>query len=110
MKTYLDDFCAFPKFMVGGDKKGGTISSSQIPQIDMTLMDVALYRFYTGCPRNEPWNIPLGELSWMNVAIAKTQGTDIRIITTEEDEHVRLLKLKLEADKAAKGKEGTQNG
>jgi hypothetical protein len=105
--AYLKDYMAFPTFMMGDKAKG----SGGIPQIDQTLMDVALYRCYTGCSREEAWDIPIGELSWMNASMAKTQGVDIRIVSTEEEKMVRLIKLQhLAEEEAKKQQEEESNG
>lgn len=84
---YISDYLSPPYLMV--NKKG---EGSQLPDVDQTLMDVALYRFYTGSPRSEPWDIPIGELIWMNAAIAKTQGADLHVVSTQEEQMLRNLK------------------
>jgi hypothetical protein len=88
--AYLGDYVSMPVIMCNGGK--GKVESAVIPDIDQTLMDVAVYRFYTGCPRNEPWDLPIGELGWMNAAIARTQGVQLSVVTTEEEERLRKRK------------------
>ena len=90
--AYLADYISMPVVMFSGSK--GTVESAMIPDIDQTLMDVAVYRFYTGCPRNEPWDLPIGELGWMNTAIARTQGVKLSIVTTEEEARLKRLKAR----------------
>jgi len=92
---YIDDYVSLPKVTFGGRKGNTGTSGGQVPDIDSTLMDVAIYRYYTGCPRPEPWDIPLGELSWMATAMAKTQGGDLHVVSTEEEAMLRRLKAKL---------------
>jgi hypothetical protein len=83
---YVEDYVSLPKLMFGSKKGNVVTERSAVPDIDQTLMDVAIYRYYTGCPRSEPWDLPLGELLWMNAAIAKTQGVDLHVVTTIEEE------------------------
>lgn len=85
---YVGDYVSLPFLMVN-NRKG---DSKEIPDIDQTLMDVALYRYYTACPREEPWNLPLGELIWMNSAMAKTQGADIHVVSTHEEAKLKEKK------------------
>ena len=90
-KAYVEDYVSLPRVMFGGKK--GAVESAAIPDMDSTLMDVAIYRFYTGCPRSEPWDIPLGELTWMATAIARTQGVALSVLTTVEEQVLNKLKL-----------------
>jgi len=89
--SYISDYVSMPVLMMNGQNG----ESDQVPDIDQTLMDVALYRHNTSCPREEPWNIPIGELVWMNAAMARTQGTDLHVVSTIEEERLKQLKEKL---------------
>lgn len=99
IQDYFTDYVSMPKVIFsgnkgagGGGKESAVMASGQMPDIDQTLMDVAAYRKYTGCPRNEPWDIPVGELSWMNAAMARMSGANLRVITTLEDEVLERLR------------------
>lgn len=113
--AYMEDYCSLPKLHISTRKvgPGGRVSMSaettRVPDMDETLMDVALYRTLTGCPREEPWDMPLGELIWMNAAMARTKGMDLRVLTTEEEARLERLRKKIaEAADAKGGGDGKQ--
>lgn len=95
---YLTAHTASPKIMQKDQSSGGT----KIIDIEPALMEVALYRKMTGCPREEPWNMSIGELSWINAAMARVDGADFSVITPVDDaamEYLRKLKAQREAAK-----------
>ena len=91
---YIKDYLSPPVVMSNSSTVG-----EKMPEIDRTLMEVALYRHYTNCPREEAWNIAIGEMSWMNAAIAKTQGANIHIVSTLEDKMLSNIRKKMEVEK-----------
>ena len=86
--AYVQDYFSAPK--IESFKKG-----ERVADMDDSLGDVALYRKMTGCPREEPWNIPIGELYWMNAAFSRSEGADFSIVTPiEEARKARLAAMR----------------
>lgn len=95
-QSYCEDFCSMPKIEMA--KKG-----EKMPDMDDTLSDVALYRKMTGSPRSEPWNIPVGELAWMNASFSRSEGADFSVETPlDEARKMRLREQKAAAVSAIK--------
>lgn len=99
--AYAEDYCSLPK--IEAFKKG-----EKTPDMDDCLSDVSLYRKMTGSPRAEPWDIPLGELYWMNAAFTRSEGADFSIVTPLEearkarlvaarDEKIAVIRRRMEA-------------
>jgi hypothetical protein len=63
------------------------LQENQDTQLDDTLSQVAYYCKATGRPPVEAWNMPIGELAWMNIAFAKLDGGKIDIWTPMDEEH-----------------------
>jgi hypothetical protein len=99
-RLYVADYLSLPKMHVAQKKgKGGPGGESmRLPDMDETLLDVALYRHLTGCDRVEPWEIPIGELVWMTAAVARCKGLDLRVTTTADEERLERLKEKRKAE------------
>lgn len=68
-------------------------------QIDDNLESIAFYCKETGCDPATAWNMPMGELGWMNVCFQKFSGAKVDIWTpTDEmrfEEHVKQRTIKL---------------
>jgi hypothetical protein len=97
---YLTAHTSAPKIMQKDQQSSG--GGTKIIDIEPALMEVALYRKMTGCPREEPWNMSIGELSWINAAMARVDGADFSVITPVDDaamEYLRKLKAQREAAK-----------
>lgn len=67
--------------------------------MDDGLEQVALWCKH-GHPIEQAWNMPLGELVWMNVAVAKTEGSKIPLWTPMDEERMELQR-KNRAEKIA---------
>ncbi len=91
--AYAADYASGPKMMLS---KSGTTGEA-IPDMDEALVEVALYRRMTGCDRAEPWEMPMGELAWMNAAFARQKGAKFSIVTPLDDEIVEEAKRKAKA-------------
>jgi hypothetical protein len=65
------------------------LKESQDNQIDDTLIQVAMYSKVTGRPPREAWNMPSGELAWMNISFAKLDGAKIDVWTPMDEEQVQ---------------------
>ena len=74
--------------------------SVRLPDLDSLLQEVAMYRKMSGCAREEAWNVPVGELSWMNTAWARMNGAKFSIMTPIE----RAMVERMKAAKLTKGK------
>ena len=93
---YCEDYCSMPKIEMA--KKG-----EKVPDMDYCLSDVALYRKMSGSPRDETWNIPLGELAWMNAAFSRSEGADFCVETPlDEARKMRMREHKYSAISAIK--------
>lgn len=57
--------------------------------MDDGLEQVALWCKH-GHPIKEAWNMPLGELVWMNVAVAKTEGAKIPLWTPMDEQRMEI--------------------
>lgn len=87
-EAYSEDYCSLPK--IEAAKKG-----EKTQDMDDCLSDVGLYRKMTGCPRGEAWDIPLGELYWMNAMFSRSEGADFSIVTPiEEARKARLAAIR----------------
>ncbi len=93
---YLQAYVSSPKIMQKDKDTGGT----KIIDIEPALMEVAFYTKMTGCRSEEAWNMSIGELSWLNAAMARTEGADFSVITPVDDAalaQLRALKAAREA-------------
>jgi len=61
--------------------------------MDDGLEQVALW-CKNGHPLEEGWNMPLGELVWMNVAVAKTEGAKIPLWTPIDEQRMEVQRKK----------------
>jgi hypothetical protein len=89
-QAYVLDYVSGPVLI----KDEGASKGAKLPDMDPVLNEVALYRKMTGCGREEPWNLPLGELAWMNAAFARMEGSKFSIVTPLEEEMVRRMKAR----------------
>ena len=89
---YIDDYYTPPHIL----SKNGTGDTEVAPDIDDGIREVAAYRMMTCCPRSEPWDLPIGELYWMNAAMNRREGAEFRILTPQQAERLRRLKEKLD--------------
>jgi hypothetical protein len=96
--AYAMDYASSPKMMMS---RGGSAGES-VPDMDEALVEVAMYRRMTGCSREEPWEMPMGEVAWMNAAFARQKGAKFSIITPLDDEIVEEIKKNAETLKAEK--------
>ena len=95
-EAYAGDYMSSPEIQ---SEKTST-QSARLPDLDSLLQEVAMYRKMSGCSREEAWNVPTGELSWMNTAWARMNGAKFTIITPLE----RAMIARLKAAKLTKGK------
>jgi len=93
--AYLQNHASTPNIMQK-DKN----SSAKVVDIEPALMEVAFYIKMTGCRREEAWNMSIGELSWLNAAMARVEGADFSVITPIDDAALAYLR-KLKAAKGA---------
>jgi len=95
-EAYAGDYMSSPEIQ---SEKTST-QSARLPDLDSLLQEVAMYRKMSGCSREEAWNVPTGELSWMNTAWARMNGAKFTIITPLE----RAMIDRMKAAKLTKGK------
>lgn len=85
-----------------------SLQDGQDNQIDDTLSSVAAYVHRTGRPPKEAWDMGIGELGWITVALAKIEGAEVNIWTPIDEEHfkknllVRQEKIAAIAEEIAK--------
>jgi hypothetical protein len=85
-EAYLADYASGPQIMENeGDDKS-------VPDIDPIMTEVVAYRKMSGCAREEAWNVPLGEMAWMNAAYARMQGAKFAIVTPVDEAIVAELR------------------
>lgn len=101
LQIYVADYYSTP--VIEFLKKG---EGEQEPDVDEGLDVVANYRSVTGCPRSEPWDMPIGELYWMHVVIAKQKGAKFSIRTTIADAAIDQARIRLAIDKSKRKVEG----
>lgn len=92
---YLDDYYSIPDIEAAPSK----VEADRTPDLDEGLSAVAAYRMMTKCPREEPWNLPIGELFWMNAALNRREGMEFRIRTPQQSERLRQLKARRERER-----------
>jgi hypothetical protein len=61
------------------------LAENQDNQIDDTLMQVAMYTKITGRPSADAWNMPSGELAWMNISFSKLDGGKVDVWTPMDE-------------------------
>ena len=86
--AYCADFASPPRILTKTGDSGAT------PEIDDSLREAAFYRKMTGCPRNEPWDLPMGEVLWMNAVFAKHDGAEFSVLTPMDDEALARMRAK----------------
>lgn len=85
-----------------------SLQDAEEKQIDDTLASVASYVHLTGRPPKEAWDLPIGELGWMTIALAKREGAEINIWTPMDEEFfqqnliTRKEKIAVKAEEIAK--------
>lgn len=95
---YLDDYYSPPDIQRAPSK----VQGETIPDMDDAIGAVAAYRGMTKCPRAEAWDLPYGELLWMNAALSRREGADFRILTPQAAERLRELKEQREKERMEK--------
>lgn len=65
------------------------LQENQDSQIDDTLSQVSYYCKVASRPPKEAWNMPVGELAWMNVCFAKMEGGKVDIWTPMDEERFK---------------------
>ena len=90
-EVYAADYASAPEIQVEETQS----KSMKMPDMDTLLQEVAMYRKASGCPREEAWNVPVGELAWMNAAWARAEGAKFSIMTPLEREAIARMKAKL---------------
>lgn len=94
---HRDAFLAFLADYDSGAKLWNTAGSGTRRDVDESIEEVTLYREYTGAVRWEPWNLPIGELYWMNILHARRAGAKVKVWTpTDEREFRKNLKVRAE--------------
>ncbi len=91
---YFADYYSCP--IVENIKDGDSVRE---PDMDEALSVVANYRACTNCPREEPWNLPIGELYWMHVTLSRQKGAEFSIRTTVIDQAIVEAKKSIQAKK-----------
>ena len=95
-EAYAGDYMSNPEIQ----SEQTDTKSMRLPDLDNLLQEVAMYRKMSACPREEAWNVPVGELSWMNTAWARMNGAKFSIITPLE----RAMIERMKAAKLTEGK------
>jgi hypothetical protein len=95
-EAYAGDYMSSPEIQ----SEQTSTQSVRLPDLDSLLQEVAMYRKMSGCAREEAWNVPVGELSWMNTAWARMNGAKFSIMTPIE----RAMVERMKAAKLTKGK------
>lgn len=104
--AYALDYASGPKMM---RSRGGSLGES-VPDMDEALVEVAMYRRMTGCAREEPWELAMGEVAWMNAAFARQKGAKFSIVTPLDDEIVEEIKRAAASEQAAVDAGGEGDG
>lgn len=95
-KIYLSESMSIPKVWVKQDgeinqnskETGGGIP----PSLALTVMLMTKFNF----SEEEAWNMPYCRAIWYSIAFASQEGSDIKIITTSEEENSEEDKKRLE--------------
>jgi hypothetical protein len=96
--AYVKDYTTTPR--IEADTSSGMVECRE-PDVDQILVEVAAYRRNTGCPRGEPWNLPMAEVYWMNACFARSEGAKFEILTPlAEERRKRLREKQRELDEA----------
>ena len=90
-EEYVTDYASGPEIQV----EQTDTKSMRIPDMDSLLTEVAMYRKMSGCSREEAWNVPIGEMAWMNAAWARMEGAKFSIMTPLERAAIERMKSKL---------------
>jgi hypothetical protein len=90
-EAYVADYASGPDIQAEQTKT----QSARLPDMDSLLQELALYRKMSGCSREEAWNVPIGEMAWMNAAWARMEGAKFSIMTELERAALRRAKAKL---------------
>lgn len=93
-ETYLNDYYSLPKLWNLPSKRG---SNGGKRDVDESLETVALYREYTNCARCEPWDLPYGEIAWMNLVFARRAGSEVKVKTPQDEAAHSEFKKKRDA-------------
>lgn len=90
-EQYVADYATGPDIQA----EETSTKKARLPDMDSLLQEVAMYRKMSGCSREEAWNVPIGEMAWMNAAWARMEGAKFSIMTELEREALRRAKAKL---------------
>jgi len=82
-----------------------SLQDAEEKQIDDTLHSVSAYVHLTGRSPKEAWDMPIGELGWMSVALAKREGAEINIWTPMDEEFFQKNLIQRREKIAIKAKE-----
>ncbi len=90
-KAYIGDFNTTP---IIEPTESGVGAEIKQPDMDAVLVEIAAYRRHTSCAREEPWNLPMAEVYWMNAYFARAEGAQFEVITPLVEERRKRLKAK----------------
>ena len=108
-KIYVSESMSIPKVWVKQDgeinqknqKTGGGIP----PSLALTVLLMTKFNF----SEDEAWNMPYCRAVWYSIAFASQEGSDIKIITTSEEESVEEDKKRIEEiERLAREAEGVK--
>jgi hypothetical protein len=95
-KVYISESMSIPKVWV---KQDGDINQTSKangggipPSLSLTVLLMTKFNF----SEDEAWNMPYCRAIWYSIAYSAQEGTDIKIITTEEEDNAEEDKKRLE--------------
>jgi hypothetical protein len=91
--------------------KDKTETIKQKDNVPFPLMMVTMMTSKLGMDMEQAWNTPVGQAIWLLTAFAIQEGSDTRIVTTEDDASAvgeREALIKMQAEALAKIKEEAQ--
>ena len=95
-KVYISESMSIPKVWVKQDgdinQTNKTTGGGIPPSLSLTVLLMTKFNF----SEDEAWNMPYCRAIWYSIAYSAQEGTDIKIITTEEEENAEEDKKRID--------------
>jgi hypothetical protein len=95
-KLYMSESMSIPKVWVKQDGDINQTSKTTGGGIPPSLSLVVLLMTKFNFSEDEAWNMPYCRAIWYSIAYSAQEGTDIKIITTEEEDNTEEDKKRIE--------------
>jgi len=111
--TYIHECCSSPVFYRKEELDDGKLQNKKKENIPHALTLAVTLMSKLGMSEQEAWDTPMGKAIWYISAYSVSEGADIKILSTEDEQKAdfeRNFLVNLQAELAKAKQEKKQNG